>query len=160
MLQSPVTTPEGRAEKVWPRLGGAALLAIAAGIHFYEYFGEDVAYLQVLFVLSGLGLVVGAALLLAKAPRLGWLVGGISALLTIGAYIYSRFAGLPADASDVGNWLQPDGVVSLIVEMLLVLVAAWAVSGRHGIKLSHAREEVRAIVPGVSGPEVTSDVGS
>ncbi len=160
MLQSPVTTPDGRAEKVWPRLAGTALLLIAAGIHFYEYFGEDVPYLQVLFVLSGLGLVAGAALLIAKAPRLGWLVGGLSAVLTLGAYIYSRFAGLPADASDVGNWLQPDGVESLIVEILLILVALWAITGDHGLKLSHAREEVRAIVPGVSGPEVTSDVGS
>ena len=158
MLQSPVTTPAGRAEKAWPRIAGAALLAVASGIHVYECFGEDVKYLVVLYVLSAAGLLVGAGLLVARAPRLGWLIGGLSALLTLGGYVYSRAWGLPADASDIGNWLQPGGAASLLVEGIVTLVALWALTGRRRLAWRHAREEVRATVPGVSGPEVTSDV--
>ncbi len=107
MLESPPTTPTGRAERSIPRLAAAALLLAAAGIHIYEYFGQDVTYLAVLFLVSAFGLLVGAGLLLARAPRLGWLIGGLSALLTFIAYAYSRGIGLPADSSDVGTGCNP-----------------------------------------------------
>ncbi|MHB1535511.1 MAG: hypothetical protein ACYC1D_13060, partial [Acidimicrobiales bacterium] len=70
----------------------------------------------------------------------------------------SRVRGLPADASDIGNWLQPGGAASLLVEGIVTLVALWALTGRRRLAWRHAREEIRATVPGVSGPEVTSDV--
>ncbi len=96
---------------------------------------------------------MGAALLLARAPRLGWLIGGVSALLTFVAYAYSRGIGLPGDAWDVGNWLQPDGVASLVVELLVVVGAIWALTDRYRVSLRHAREEVKATVPGIPTPE-------
>jgi len=153
MLESPPTTPSGRAERSVPRLAAVALLLVAAGIHVYEYFGQDIAYLAVLFLVSAFGLLVGAGLLLARAPRLGWLIGGLSALLTFIAYAYSRGIGLPADSSDIGNWLQPDGVASLVVELLVFAGAVWALTGRYRVTVDHAREEIKATVPGLPIPE-------
>jgi len=37
-----------------PRLAAVALLLVAAGIHVYEYFGQDITYLAVLFLVSAL----------------------------------------------------------------------------------------------------------
>ncbi len=54
MLESPPTTPSGRAERSVPRLAAVALLLVAAGIHIYEYFGQDITYLAVLFLVSAL----------------------------------------------------------------------------------------------------------
>ncbi len=134
-------------------MAAAILLIAAAGIHIYEFFGQDIAYPAVLFLVSAFGLLVGAGLLLARAPRLGWLSGGLSVLLTFVAYADSRGIGLPADSTDIGNWLQPDGVASLVVEFLVFAGAIWALTGRYRVHVHHAREEIKATVPGLLTPD-------
>lgn len=55
----------------------------------YEFFGAtDQVPLAASFIASAAGTLVGSALLLASAPRLGWLLGGGSALLTFAAYLH------------------------------------------------------------------------
>src|SRR5579875_2787008 len=41
VLDSPSTTPSGRAERSVFRLAGIVLLAVAAAIHVYEFFGAS-----------------------------------------------------------------------------------------------------------------------
>ncbi|HZD64849.1 MAG TPA: hypothetical protein VE152_01990 [Acidimicrobiales bacterium] len=148
MLDSPPTTGSGRAEAPLLRLAGAASLLVGAGIHVYEFFPQSLAYLAALFVASAAGMVVGAALLVGRAPRLGWLVGGITAALTVAGYVWSRAVGLPLDAGDVGNWLQADGVASLVVELLAVGCAVLALVDRHRLSWFHASQELQTMRPG------------
>src|SRR4051794_9962057 len=118
MLESPVTTPNGRAERAPVRVCGALLLLAAAVIHIIEIQGAETAVLLVGFALSALGTLGAALLLLTRGPRLGWLLGGAAAALTFLGYVLSRTVGLPGADEDVGNWGEPLGVLSLVVEGL------------------------------------------
>jgi len=59
---------------------------------------------------------------LALAVALGPIVG----------YVWSRSIGMPDYSDDIGNWTEPLGVASLIVEGLLLIcaIAALAAVGR------------------------------
>lgn len=75
--------------------------------------------------------VVAAALLLTRHPRSGWLLALGVAVGPIVGYVLSRGPGLPNYTDDVGNWTEPLGVVSLIVEgVLFLLAAATLLAGR------------------------------
>lgn len=148
-LDSPQRVPTGRAEHRMARVAGAALLVIAAGLHVYEYFGAPLS-LAALFIASAAGTVAGAVLLLAKAPRLGWLIGGVASALTFAGYCITRTVGIPGvdPSADIGNWLQPLGVVSLIVEGGAILLAVIALSDQHNLSTRHAMAELAATIPG------------
>ena len=150
MLESPVTTPNGRAERRGPRVVGAVLLIAAGAIHLAELGGVEVPYLVVGFALSAVFTICGAALILARAPRLGWLVGGTVAALTLIGYVLSRSVGLPGLHDDVGNWFEPLGIASVIVEAAAAGLAGWALTDREGLTRRHAIEEIKAVTPGPS----------
>lgn len=68
--------------------------------------------------------VVTAVLLIAGAIRVGWFLAiGVAAGPFIG-YMLSRGPGLPGYTDDIGNWTEPLGLVSLVVEALLFAFAA------------------------------------
>jgi hypothetical protein len=68
--------------------------------------------------------VVVAALLLANQARVGWLLSLGVAAGPLAGYALSRGPGLPDYTDDIGNWTEPLGVISLIVEALLLILAA------------------------------------
>ena len=150
MLESPSTTPDGRAERRGIRLAGAALLLAAAVIHIIEIRDAEIAFLVVGFALSALGTLGAALLLLSRGPRLGWLIGGGAAGLTFLGYVVSRTIGLPGDKEDIGNWGEPLGVVSLVVEGLVVVLAIWALADAHRINTRIAAEELKSVTPGLT----------
>ena len=65
-----------------------------------------------------------AAALLFVRPRAGWTLGGTLALLTFVAYCVNRTVGMPGAVDDIGNWGEPLGVASLVVEGAMVLLSA------------------------------------
>jgi hypothetical protein len=68
--------------------------------------------------------VVAAGLLIAGVTRAGWFLAvGVAAGPFVG-YVLSRGPGLPGYTSDVGNWTEPLGLVSLAVEAALFALAA------------------------------------
>ncbi|HEV7829687.1 MAG TPA: hypothetical protein VGP04_12720 [Pseudonocardiaceae bacterium] len=90
-------------------------------------------YIQCLYyALEGAG-VVAAALLLPDTER-GWFLSlGVAASPVLG-YLLSRGPGLPDYSDDIGNWAEPLGVISLVVEGVLLVVAARALTvSRRGI---------------------------
>jgi hypothetical protein len=150
MLDSPVSTPDSRPElRSWRVFAGILLLAIAV-IHIYEALGADGAFLVGGFIACAAGTTAGATLLFTRAPRLGWILGGLTALLTFLGYIVTRATPVPGDQSDAGNWLEPLGVVSLVLEGLLVAAAAWVLTGPHPLRLRHLKQEVKAVTPGLA----------
>ena len=116
-------------------LGIIGCLAVAA-IHVIDQGGlpgtKDPQYVQMMYyALEAAGVVAAAALLLTRQARLGWLLAlGVAAGPIVG-YVLSRGPGLPNYTDDVGNWTEPLGVVSLVVEgVLFILAAAALLAGR------------------------------
>ena len=107
-------------------VGVVGCLAVAA-IHVIDQGGvpgtKGPEYVQLLYyALEAAGVLV-AALLLTKHARVGWLLSlGVAAGPIVG-YVLSRGPGLPNYTDDIGNWGEPLGVVSLVVEGILLILA-------------------------------------
>jgi hypothetical protein len=75
--------------------------------------------------------VVAAALLLTRLARSGWLLSlGVAAGPILG-YVLSRGPGLPDYTDDIGNWTEPLGIISLLVEGTLLILAATSLRTSH-----------------------------
>jgi hypothetical protein len=108
-------------------LGGLGCLAVAA-IHVIDQGGlpgsKGPEYVQIMYYALEVAGVVVAALLVANQARVGWLLSlGVAAGPIVG-YALSRGPGLPDYTDDIGNWTEPLGVISLIVEAILLILAA------------------------------------
>jgi hypothetical protein len=101
-------------------LGGIALVH---ALQLPDAFDQTL-YLGLLFVLAAAGALALAIALSRTGDRRTWLAAtALPALILIG-FILSRTSGLPAATDDVGNWREPLGLVSLVVETLLVCLGA------------------------------------
>ena len=114
---------------IFPRVVGALLLLGIALIHGLDLGGklQEVPYLGYLYIALIAGLVLAAALLFVR-PRAGWTL----ALLTFVAYCVNRTVGLPGAVDDIGNWGEPLGVASLVVEGAIVFLSAAMLGFRRG----------------------------
>ena len=115
-------------------LGVIGCLAVAA-IHVIDQGGlpgtKDPQYVQMMYYALEAAGVVAAALLLARQARSGWVLALGVAVGPIVGYVLSRGPGLPNYTDDVGNWTEPLGVVSLVVEgVLFILASAALFTGR------------------------------
>jgi hypothetical protein len=115
-------------------LGVIGCLAVAA-IHVIDQGGlpgaKDPQYVQTLYYALEAASVVAAALLLARQAWVGWfLTPGVAAGPILG-YVLSRGPGLPNYTDDIGNWTEPLGVISLLVEGGLLILAAAALLTLH-----------------------------
>ncbi|MDT0543568.1 MULTISPECIES: hypothetical protein [Streptomyces] len=121
--------PLGRA---WPaRLAGALLCLAVAVIHVTDQGGfpgsKAPKYVAVLYYVLETAGVLTAVLLLTRGVRPGWFLAvGVAAGPILG-YLLSRGPGLPDYSSDIGNWTEPLGLLSLAVEGLLLIlsVSCW-----------------------------------
>jgi len=108
------------------RMVAIASLGAIALIHVLRLPGafDDAGYLGALFVAAVIASVVLAATLTVTGdPRAMQASGGLAAMLLLG-YVLSRTTGLPAATDDIGDWDEPLGLVSMVFEGLLVVVAA------------------------------------
>jgi hypothetical protein len=132
MLQS--TTAPGRAGSsvILRAVGALGCLAIAA-IHIIDQGGvpgaKDPEYVQILYYLLEVAGVLAAGLLLTNFAKRGWILSlGVAAGPILG-YVLSRGPGLPDYRDDIGNWAEPLGVVSLVVEGILLVITAATILG-------------------------------
>lgn len=109
--------------------GAAAALAIlVAAVHVVDQGGiigdKTPSYVGIgYWMLEIVALAVAVVLYTKSARLLTWLVTfGVGAGPLLG-FILSRGPGLPSYADDRGNWSEPLGIISLVIEGLLVLVA-------------------------------------
>jgi FtsP/CotA-like multicopper oxidase with cupredoxin domain len=85
---------------------------------------QEATYIAVGFGLLIVGSGVCAlAVATWRRTRLADDVGAVMSALTIAAYLYSRSIGLPEIPDHVGEWADPWGNASLVVEAALVVVA-------------------------------------
>jgi hypothetical protein len=116
---------------------GALLCLIVAAIHVVDQSGfpgsKGPGYIAVSYYLLEVAAIVAAVLLLRSGAWFSWLLSAGVALGPLVGYILSRGPGLPSYSEDRGNWMEPLGVASLVVEGLLLTlaVAALATARQH-----------------------------
>jgi hypothetical protein len=101
-------------------LGGIALIHI---LQLPEALDAE-GYVGGLFIAAIVGCIVLAAAMTSMSDvRLLEAAGGLAALILLG-YIISRSIGLPGFTQDIGVWNEPLGLASMVVEGLVVCIAA------------------------------------
>jgi len=107
-------------------LAAVGLIVIAL-IHYADasskYAAADARYIFWLYVALILGCAIGVGLLILRNTRLVWAFAALLAAGPFVSYVINRTVGLPRATDDIGNWLEPLGVVSVIVEILLFILA-------------------------------------
>jgi hypothetical protein len=116
-------------------IAAGVVLILATGlIHLLESgeYLEEAPYVGYLFITNAVGAAVVAIGLLTRLRRLAWIAGILVAGGAFVVFVLSRTVGLPNLADDVGRW-DGIGLVSLVVEGLFVVVAAWALSAGRAV---------------------------
>jgi hypothetical protein len=90
---------------------------------------EYATYLGWLFIVQGVVSLV-AAYGIYRGESWGWTLGLIMAGGAFLAYCWSRVFGLPGMPASEVAWLDPFGIVSLIVEAVFVATFIYAMSAR------------------------------
>ena len=73
------------------------------------------------FIANFLGALLAGAWILQDI-WIGWILGFLVAAGALAAYIVSRTVGLPGFTEGVGEWFEPAGVFSMVVEALFILL--------------------------------------
>ena len=132
-LPATMSTPL-RAPQRWV-LAVAALVASVAHIPVTPEHLTEAPYMGVLFVLLSVACVVLAGIALVRDVPAVYLASAAVCGLAIVGYAATRLVAFPMLGDDVGNWLEPLGVVSILSEAIVVgaaLSALRRVSGRPG----------------------------
>lgn len=133
MTSISVAAPRGLAPALRSRWRGPLALAttVAAGAHV-PVIGEhlrEAPYMGVLFVLLTAACLIAALAAFAwDPPALYLFAGGVCALAVLG-YCATRLVAFPQLDDDLGNWLEPLGVVSVASELVAAACAGAALLG-------------------------------
>jgi hypothetical protein len=137
--KSKMSAARGRGALVPDGLVGAgiSLIVIVGLIHLINSPGdlEEGAYTGLLYVANFLG-ALAAAVGIYRGKRWGWTLGFLVAGGAFAGYVISRTVGLPGLPVET-EWLEPLGVLSLVVESLFV--------GVYMAILARPREEARGV---------------
>lgn len=117
---------EARRESTGIRnLSIAGMIAIAV-IHLLDTPDKlaETPYLGWLYI----GLIIAAtatafALYAHYQFQRAWIASAVLAGSTFAGYCLSRTTGLPRSTEDIGNWTEPLGIASLIIEAAIVILA-------------------------------------
>jgi hypothetical protein len=115
------------------RLPAAACLLVNGGIHLdlTPTHLQEAPYIGVLFLLLSLICITLAAALLVRDTPLVWLAAGAVSLPALTAFVISRTMGLPQIGDEIGNWADPLGHATMVVECVTVTLVAVVVSRWH-----------------------------
>jgi Na+/proline symporter len=110
----------GKGSSAWLAGVGISLIAVVGLIHLIDAPEdlEEGSYLGFLFLANFLGALV-ASVGIYRGNRWGWVLGLLVAGGAFAGYVISRTAGLPGLGVEE-EWLEPLGVLSLVVEALFV----------------------------------------
>ncbi len=122
----------------WAPRGIAIALCLAVvAIHVVDQGGvpgvKDPFYVGVGYHLLEIAGLLAAGLLLVGPLRVGWPLAAGVALGPLLGYVLSRGPGLPSYTDDVGNWGEPLGVLSLVVEAALLALALAVLTRRRPV---------------------------
>ena len=103
-------------------------LAGIAVIHAVDGVGKwsEVRYMFWMYMALIVGSLVTAGAVLFTRSRIALPAAAAIAASAIVGYVLSRTTGLPNATDDIGNWTEPLGLASLVVEGCVVAVALGA----------------------------------
>ena len=111
-------------------------LGSIAVIHAVDSVGKwtETPYMFWLYMALIAGCVVAGAAVLFHGSRVALLAAAGLAASVIAAFVLDRTVGLPSATGDIGNWLEPLGLASLVIEGLVVAIGVGGVlaARRHG----------------------------
>lgn len=109
------------------RLLAAVLCLGVAAVHVIDQAGlpgtKEPGYVQGLYYALELGGILTAIALLIPRFPVRWLFPALVAAAPIVGFVLSRGPGLPDYSDDIGNWTEPLGIISLVVEVVLLGVS-------------------------------------
>jgi hypothetical protein len=103
---------------------GIALILVTGAIHFVDAPGSfgDATYKGLLFVANGIAAMVAAVGIYRGERIWGWALGVLVAGGALVGYVISRTVGLPGLEPEA--WLEPLGILSLMVEAAFIVLFA------------------------------------
>lgn len=111
-----------RAPQRWV-LAGAAAVAAAAHVPVIAPHLAEAPYMGVLFVLLTAACSALAVAALVRDARPVYALAALTCGLAVAGYAATRLVAFPQLGDDVGNWLEPLGVVSVAAELVVVAAA-------------------------------------
>jgi len=119
----------------WVAVAGATVAALAhvpvTGEHLHE-----APYMGVLFIALTVTCLGYAAAMTVYDAAAVHLAAALTCSAAVVGYTLTRLIAFPMLADDVGNWLEPLGIVSIVAESIVVAVAVAALRSRapaHGL---------------------------
>jgi len=107
---------------------GISLAAIAA-IHVLDLQSklEEVPYIGVMYILVIVASLILVERLFVVGSRLDFMASAAVAGVVILGFVVNRTVGMPGATDDIGNWFEPLGLLSILVEGFVVWQALAAV---------------------------------
>jgi hypothetical protein len=117
----------------------AAIGLMSVGvIHVLQIQGQlsGAAWLTAGFVLLGVIAPIAGLWLLARPSPAAWQVGALVCVSAFAGYVLTRTVPVPGDTGDVGNWLEPLGVVALMTEAIVTSLAVLVLASIRGSRVN------------------------
>jgi hypothetical protein len=112
----------------WP-LAVTAVVVAAAHVPVIGPHLHEAPYMGTLFILLTVGcLAIGIAALIRDSAGV-YALAVLTCGLAVVGYAATRLTAFPMLADDVGNWLEPLGVVSVGSELIVIAMALTALRG-------------------------------
>ena len=106
-------------------------LATVAAIHILDLPGKlaETPYLGVIHIVLIIAAFVLTERLFVVGSRLDFIAAAALSAAVIVAFTINRTVGMPGATGDIGNWLEPLGLLSLVVEAFVLWQSIAAVIG-------------------------------
>lgn len=106
-------------------------LATVAAIHILDLPGKlaETPYLGVIHIVLIIAAFVLTERLFVVGSRLDFIAAAALSAAVIVAFTINRTVGMPGATGDIGNWLEPLGLLSLVVEAFVLWQSVAAVIG-------------------------------
>jgi hypothetical protein len=111
-------------------LAAAAAVAAVAHIPVIGPHLDEAPYMGVLFIVLTVACFGLAVTAVAFDSRAVYAASALTCGLAVVGYAATRLVAFPMLADDVGNWLEPLGVASVISETVVVAIALFALRSR------------------------------
>jgi len=108
----------------------AVAVSAAAHVPVIAPHLEEAPYMGALFIALTVACVALALTLLVRDAPLVYAASAVVCGLAVIGYAATRVVAFPQLADDVGNWLEPLGVVAVLSELVVVATALTALSRR------------------------------
>jgi heme/copper-type cytochrome/quinol oxidase subunit 4 len=112
----------------WP-IVAAAVAAAVAHIPVISPHLEEAPYMGALFIVLTVACLGLAAAMVINDSAAVYAAAAVTCGLAVVGYAATRLVAFPMLADDVGNWLEPLGVVSIVTETIVVVLSVLAMRG-------------------------------